>query len=65
MRTVRRSHHVAVTERVTHADSDSLLPDTRVQEAGKIASAETLDHLLLETTNQLHLAEELDQQLTR
>jgi hypothetical protein len=36
-----------------------------VQEAGKIAGAETFDHLLLETTNQLHLAEELDQQLTR
>ena len=56
-----RPHHVLVAERTANANRDRLLADARMQEARQIAGAETLDHLLFEPANQLHLAQELEQ----
>ena len=63
VRAVRRREHVAVLHRAADADRDRLLADRDVQEAGQLAGAEPLLHLLLETADQQHLAEELVQLL--
>ena len=65
VRAVGRADHVVLLERAADADGDRLLADARMQETGEVAGAEALLDLLLETPDQQHLAEELDQLLAR
>lgn len=61
MRTVGGSDDVSLLERAADSDGDRLLTDRDVQEAGQLAGAKALFDLLLEPSNQQHLAEELAQ----
>ena len=65
VRPMRRGDHVAVLERAAHADRHGLLADSDVEEAGQLAGAEALLHLLLETADEEHLPKELLQALGR
>ena len=62
---MRRREDVAVLHRLADADRGRLLADRDVQEAGQLAGAEPLLHLLLEAADQQHLAEELAQPVLR
>ena len=57
--------HVAVLERAADANRHGLLADGDVEEAGQLAGAEALLHLLLETADEEHLPKELLQALGR
>jgi hypothetical protein len=59
VRAMGRGEDVAVVERLTDADSDRLLADRNVEEAGQLARAEALLDLLLEAPDQEHLAQEI------
>ncbi len=61
--TVRGREDVAVGHRLADADVDGLLADRDMQEARQVAGAEALLHLLLETPDQQHLAQELAERL--
>jgi hypothetical protein len=63
VRTVCGSDHVALLERAADADGAGFLADRDVQETGELARAEALFDLLLEASNQQHLAEEIPQLL--
>jgi hypothetical protein len=65
VRAVRGGDHVALLERAADAYGAGFLADRHVQEAGQLARAETLFDLLLEASNEEHLAEELPQLLLR
>ena len=65
VRAVRRGDHVVGLERGADAGGDRLLADRDVQEAGQLAGAEALLHLLLEAADEQHLAEQLAQTLVR
>jgi hypothetical protein len=56
---------VVAAERLADADGDRLLTDCNVQEAGQLAGAEALLDLLLEATDDEHLAQECAQLLIR
>jgi hypothetical protein len=62
---VRGGDHVSLLERAADTDSDGLLPDRDVEEAWQLAGPEALLDLLLEASNEQHLAEELPQKLGR
>ena len=59
MGAVGRRDHIAVLERAAHADGARLLADRDMEEAGKLARAEALLHLLLETADEQHLAQDV------
>ena len=65
VRAVRRCDHVVLSERAADADRDRLLADAGMQEAGEVAGAEALHDLLLEATDEEHLAEKRDELLLR
>ena len=56
-----RAEDVAVLHRRADADLGRLLADRDVQEAGQLAGAEPLLHLLLEAADEEHLAQEVAQ----
>ena len=60
---MRRRDDVLRRERRADAARDRLLPDRDVEEPGQLARPEALLHLLLEATDEQHLAEELAQPL--
>ena len=62
---VRRADHVAVFQCPADADRDSFLPNGNMEESGQLAGAKALLHLLLETANQEHLAQEILQTVGR
>ncbi len=59
MRAVGRGDDVAVFERAAHSDRDRLLADRDVKEAGQLAGTKALLDLLLEATDEKHLAKEV------
>ena len=63
VRAVRRREHVVVLHRGADADRDRLLADRDVQEAGQVAGAEPLLHLLLEPADEEHGVEEVAQRV--
>src|SRR5205823_1170979 len=65
VRPVRRRDHVAVLERAADADGSRLLAERDVQEARQLTSPEALLHLLLESPDEEHVPEELEQALAR
>ena len=65
VRAVGRRDHVAVLERAAHADGARLLADRDVEEAGQLARAEALLHLLLEAADEQHLAQDVGQLVLR
>src|SRR4051812_2091801 len=65
VRAVGGADDVLVAKRAADTDRDRLLADTHVQETGELARAEALLDFLLETPDQKHLREELDQSLAR
>ena len=58
VRAMRRRENVALFHRLAHADRDCFLADRDVQEARQIARAEPLLDLLLEASDEQHLAQE-------
>ena len=65
LRAVRRREDVAALHRAADADADRFLADRDVQKAGQLAGAEPLFDLLLEATDEQHVAEELRELLLR
>jgi hypothetical protein len=63
VRAVRGGDHVALLERSANADGAGFLANRDVQKPGQLARAKTLFDLLLEASNEEHLAEELPQLL--
>ena len=65
VRAVGRRDHIPLHEGTAHADGDRLLADRDVQESSQVTGPETLLDLLLETADEEHLPQDVQELLTR